>query len=172
MTDHLAPCEQQITEDDAFIAEALESASVPALMLAMVHMSGDTNLFEGDIKPGMAFMGEIQGFLTAEQQAEVRGQALQVIRDYREGGCQLPAPPDRKTVHKMMQFIVGDEVPEEYVDMMVEDSNLYGEDARAFRWDRDVDDTAKRNFRILVIGAGQSGVLAGIRLNEAGLPYT
>ncbi|MGI9294283.1 MAG: hypothetical protein ACR2PS_09900, partial [Pseudomonadales bacterium] len=43
MTDHLAPYEQQIAESDEFIAQALGSASVPALMIAMVHMGGDAS---------------------------------------------------------------------------------------------------------------------------------
>lgn len=172
MTDFIAPCEEQITEDDATIAAAIESASVPALMLSMLHMSGDNSILDGPIKPGMAFMGEIQGYLTPEQQAEVRAQALTVIKQFRNGGCELPAPPDKATVHRMMQFIVGDEVPEEYVDMMIEETSLYGVDERAFKWDKPVDDKTKQNFKVLVIGAGQSGVLAGIRMNEAGIPYT
>ena len=172
MTDFTAPCDEKITEDNASIAAALENTSIPALMMSMLHMSGDTSILDGEIKPGMAFMGEIQGFLTPEQQAEVRAKALDIIIDYRDRNCELPEPPNKEVVHKMMQFIVGDEVPEEYVEMMIEDTSIYGKDERAFSWDKPVSDSAKQNFKVLVIGAGQSGVLAGIRMNEAGIPYT
>lgn len=172
MTDFTAPCEEKITHSDSDIAAAIENTSIPALMMSMLHMSGDTSILDGEIKPGMAFMGEIQGFLSPEQQAEVRSNALNIIRDYRNRGCTLPEPPNKDTVHKMMQFIVGDDVPEEYVDMMIEDTSLYGKDERAFSWDKPVNNTDKENFKVLVIGAGQSGVLAGIRMNEAGLRYT
>ena len=160
-----------IQEDDAFIRQALEETSVPALMLSMMHMSGDYSLMDGEIKPGMAMMGEIQGYLTPEQQAQVREQALAIIRQYRDGGCELPPPPDRDTLHRMMQFIVGDEVPEEYLDLIIEESNLYGDDRRAFQWQQTPPESRLDDFKVLVIGAGQSGVLAGIRLNEAGIAY-
>lgn len=172
MTDFTAPCEEKINDDDAAIAAALEHTSIPALMMSMIHMSGDPALMDADIKPGMAFMGEIQGFLSAEQQTEIRQQALNIICAYRDRGCTLPEAPDKSIVHKMMQFIVGDEVAEEYVDMMIEDTSLYGKDERAFTWDKPVSDSDKKEFKVLVIGAGQSGILAGIRLNEAGINYT
>ncbi len=171
MTDPMLPAEKPVTESDAEIAAALESASIPALLLSMIHMSGDTAILDGDIKPNMAVLGEIQGFLTPEQQAEVRAQALPIIAAYRDRGCTLPPAPDRETLHRMMAFIVGDEVPPEYIDFTIEETNLYGDDRRAFRWDKDVPGARKQAFKTLVVGAGQSGVLAGIRLNEAGLPF-
>ena len=124
MTDFTAPCDEKITEDNATIAAALENTSIPALMMSMLHMSGDTSILDGEIKPGMAFMGEIQGFLTPEQQTEVRAKALEIIIDYRDRNCELPEPPNKEVVHKMMQFIVGDVVPEEYVEMMIEDTSI------------------------------------------------
>jgi 4-hydroxyacetophenone monooxygenase len=168
---HLRPAEEKITESDAFIARALEHAGIPALMMSMIHMSGDTSLLNGPIRPNTAILGEIDGFLPPEQKAEVRRQALGVIRQFRDSDCQLPPLPDADTVQRMMSFIVGENVPQEYVPMMMEEMNLAGEDSRALHWADEVSATQRQQFPVLVIGAGVGGILAGIRLAEAGIPF-
>jgi 4-hydroxyacetophenone monooxygenase len=161
-----------ITEDDATIAAALESASIPTLMMSMVQVTGDTSLLRGEIRPRTAVMSEVQGFLSEEEKAAVRRQALEVLKAYRDGGCKLPPLPSPETIHEMMSFMVGEAVPDEYVPMMLEEMELDGEDARAVPWHRSAPDERRRRFHVLVIGAGLSGILAAIRLEQAGIPYT
>ena len=74
MTQRLRPASAPIREDDAFIARALESASIPTLMLSLVHITGDTSILRGPIRPNLALMGEGQGSLTEAEKAEVRAQ--------------------------------------------------------------------------------------------------
>ena len=52
-----------ITADDATIKSALASANIPALMCALVHLTGDPSLLRGSIKPSAEFMGDPQGDL-------------------------------------------------------------------------------------------------------------
>ena len=40
-----------IPDDDELIARALEDASIPTLMMSMIHMSGDASLLDGTIRP-------------------------------------------------------------------------------------------------------------------------
>ena len=54
--------------------------------------------------------------------------------------------------------------------MMLEEMELDGVDAREV--ELDVDEAARAAFPVVVIGCGQSGLLAGIRLKEAGIPFT
>ncbi len=161
--------EAPITEDDAFIAEALESASIPTLMMALIHITGDPGLLDGPIRPGPAAMGGTQGGLPEEERAQVRAHALEVLKAFRDGGCRLPPPPSHETIIRMMSFMVGEEVPDEYLPMMLEEMALDG-DHRDVHWD-DVPAEARKSLRVLVIGAGMSGLLAAIRLEEAGIPY-
>ena len=168
---HLQPAQQPITEDDAFIAAALEHASVPTLMMSMIHMTGDAGLLRGAIKPHTAVLGEIQGYLEPEQQSQVRRQALEVVKQYRDRGCTLPELPVPDVIRRMMSFLVGQTVPEEYVPMMLEEMNLAGHDSRSLHWRRPVSRQKRERFKVIVIGAGLGGLLAGIRLGEAGIPY-
>ena len=162
---------EPISDDDATIARALESASIPTLMMSLIHVTGDASLLRGPIRPLRAVMGEVHGGLPEAERAEVRRQALAVLRAHRDRGCRLPPPPTLETVREMMSFMVGEPVPDEYAPMMLEEMELDGEDWRSVSWDG-VPEERRRAFHVLVIGAGMSGILAAIRLEQAGIPYT
>ena len=109
--------------------------------------------------------------MSEEDQAAVRAQALEVIKAYRDGGCKLPPPPSPETIHEMMCFLVGGDVPADYVPMMLEEMELDGRRTPAsFHLGREVSEEAKQAFHVVVIGCGMSGLLAAIRLEEAGFP--
>ena len=99
MTHRINPAGEPITDDDATIAAALEEASIPCLMMSMIHMTGDTGLLDGDIRPVMAFLNDMQCAMPPEQQAVVRRRALEVVKAYRDRGCTCllytsPSPRD------------------------------------------------------------------------------
>lgn len=100
-----------ITEDDETIRQALEDVSCPALLMSIIHMTGDASILDGDLRPQGIFLNEVQGFMSAQDQAAVRTRALEVIKSFRDGGCKLPPPPSPETIHRMMKFMVADEVP-------------------------------------------------------------
>jgi len=159
-----------ITDDDATIAAALEDVSIPTLMLSLVHMTGDAALIRGELKPQGLFLNEVQGYMSEPDKAEVRRIALDVITKYRDSGCVLPPPPSPALVREMMSWLVCEDVPDEYVPMMLEEMELDGADARKIELTAGLE--ARGEFPVVVIGCGQSGLLAGIRLQEAGIPFT
>ena len=172
MSEHLRPAEKPVTESDEFIAAQLEHASIPTLMMSLVHLTGDTSLLEGAIRPKVVMLGGFQGGLSDEEQASVRRIALQALRDYRDRGGTLPPQPSPELIQRMMNFMVGERVGDEYVPMMLEELALDGNDSRAPRWSREVPDAVRGRFHVLVIGAGMSGLLQALRLKEAGIPFT
>jgi 4-hydroxyacetophenone monooxygenase len=157
---------QPFTTSDEEIAEALLDVSIPTLMLSLVHMSGDAGLIRGELKPAGLFLNEVQGYMSEADKAAVRKIALEVIADYRDRGCQEPEPIGQELLQEMMQWLVCEPVPAEYVPMLLEEMELDGTDSRA------VLGTPADNFPVVVIGCGESGLLAGIRLKEAGVPFT
>ncbi len=155
---------------DEDIALALTDLSIPTLMLSLVHMTGDPELIRGKLKPAGLFLNEVQGYMTEEDKAEVRALALPIIADYRDRGCPEPVPIEPDLIHEMMTWLVCEDVPYEYVPMLVEEMELDGADVR--RVAPAGDEEARQAFPVVVIGCGQSGLLAGIRLSEAGIPFT
>ena len=156
------------TSDEDIVA-ALGDVSIPTLMLSLVHMAGDAELIRGRLRPAGLFLNEVQGYMTEEDKAEVRAIALEVIRDYRDRGCPEPAPISSALLHEMMGWLVCEEVPAEYVPMLMEEMELDGTDQR--RVTVPADQASRDAFPVVVIGCGQSGLLAGIRLREAGIPF-
>lgn len=155
-------------ESDQAIAQALASASVPTLMAAMMLISGDYSLMDGPIKPGQGVLGEVQGFMSEDDKAAVRAQALKVLQRYRDSNYQLPTLPDNETLYRMMCFVAGAELPRDSVAMMLEELALGDPDPRAAKPSANVDNT----HRVIIIGGGMSGILAAIRLQQANIAYT
>ena len=56
--------------------------------------------------------------------------------------------------------------------MFLEDLHLDGSDAGAITWGDDIPADVKADAHVVVIGCGEAGLLAGIRLAQAGLPFT
>jgi 4-hydroxyacetophenone monooxygenase len=155
---------------DEQIAEALLDVSIPTLMLSLVHMTGDPELIRGRLRPAGLVLNEVQGRMSEADKAEVRALALPIIADYRDRGCPEPEPISAQLLHEMMNWLVCEDVPDEYVPMLMEEMELDGSDAR--RVDVHAGPEARSAFPVVVVGCGESGLLAGIRLKEAGIPFT
>ena len=153
---------------DAEIAEALLDVSIPTLLLSLVHLTGDPALIRGSLKPAGLFLNEVQGFMSEEDKTAARDLALTILCSYRDAGCPEPAPLSAEVVHEMMEWLVCEPVPDEYVPMLLEEMELDGEDERAVRSEGPATWTRPP---VVVIGCGESGLLAGIRLKEAGIPF-
>jgi 4-hydroxyacetophenone monooxygenase len=121
---------EPFTTSDEDIAAALEDVSIPTLLLSLVHMSGNPDLIRGRLRPAGLFLNEVQGYMTEEDKAEARVLALEVIRDYRDRGCPEPEPVSAALLHEMMAWLVCEEVPDEYVPMLMEEMELDGSEAR------------------------------------------
>ena len=163
---------QPITEDDATIAAALEDADIPTLMVALVHLTGDLSGLRGDIRPVGGFMAAPQGGLTAAQQAGVKAQALEVLKAYRDGKGLLPKVPDEAAIRQMMNFLVGADLPGEYIPFLASELSLHGEDPFGQPAIDAIPREQRATLKTIIIGSGMSGILAAIRLQEAGMPYT
>ncbi len=161
-----------ISEDDTFLKVALAEAHIPALMAALVHITGDPQILRGAIKPNNAVLGDMQAGIPEKDQEEIRKTALKALREYRDRGCTLPPPPSPEIVLETVKFLVAQDIPDAYTNFLLEELALYGESGSAHDAEPiELTDKAK-NFRVGIIGAGMSGILAGIKLKQAGIPFT
>lgn len=156
------------TTATADIAAALEQVSIPTLLLSLVHITGDPRYIRHYRQAGL-FLNEIQGFMPEEDKGRARADALAVLTDYRDRGCPEPAPLDPALIIEMLEWAACEPVPEQYLPMLAEEMDLDGRDPRR---PAPLPAAAAAQCPVVVIGCGQSGLLAGIRLRQAGIPFT
>jgi 4-hydroxyacetophenone monooxygenase len=158
-------------DDEAAIAKALQDASAPALLCSLVHMTGDPSWIRGAWRPREAGPLVLQGGMSDEEQDAVRQAALPVIAAYRDGGCQT-RPASREVLAEMMDFLACRELPTRQRDLFFFDLQFDGADSAAITWGDEIPANVKADSPVIVIGAGMAGINAGIRLTQAGLPFT
>lgn len=157
---------QPFTTPDADIAAALEQVSIPTLLLSLVHITGDPRYIR-EFKQAGLFLNEVQGFMSEEDKARVREVALPVIADYRDRGCPVPDPLPAELVREMLDWAACEAVDDDNLPLVLEELDLEGVDPRRPTTLEDTD-----GFRVVVIGCGESGVLAGVRLKQADIDFT
>ncbi|MBV9319545.1 MAG: NAD(P)/FAD-dependent oxidoreductase [Mycobacterium sp.] len=159
---------EPFTTPTAEIAAALEQVSIPTLLLSLVHITGDPR-FIREFKPAGTFLNEVQGFMSEQEKARARATALPVITDYRDRGCPEPAPLRHELIKEMMDWAACETVPDDYLPLLLEEIDFDGVDPR-----RPASLNAERaaELPLVVIGCGESGILAGIRLKQANIPFT
>jgi 4-hydroxyacetophenone monooxygenase len=161
-----------IADSDEIIRGALESAHLPSLIAALVHVTGDASLVAGDIKPIYDFFGDGQGGLTEEQRSRTKELALAALKAYRDRGHKLPPQPSFDDVRSMMSFVAGADIQDQYIPFLIEELALEGKDPKEPKWPATITESQRGQFHVLIVGAGMSGILAGIRLKQAGVPFT
>jgi 4-hydroxyacetophenone monooxygenase len=161
-----------ITKPTAVEVEAaLAQAHLPSLLMALIHLTGDEALIDRYPRPVYDFFGDGQGGLPAEAQADIRARAKDAILAHL-GGAAMPPPPAPALVRRMMDYVAGADIPERYEPFLREELGLGAADAKRPHWDSPKLKDAAAKLSVLIIGAGMSGLLAAIRLKQAGIAFT
>ena len=153
--------------DDALMEAALEHAVIPPLLAALAAALRDPALLPADLRPDLSQLMDPTAGLSPAQQAAARQLALRLLVQLRESGStEVQAlPPDE--LRPLLAFLSGQDEVDDYLELLRDELAL-GEDARAPAWHKD-DLAPDRPFRVAVIGAGMSGLVAALRLRQAGL---
>jgi 4-hydroxyacetophenone monooxygenase len=161
---------QPITAHDAALESAIADAQLPALVAALAFLTGDASLLRDTLRPDSTFAAGEQGGMTPERQAEGRALALHVLARYRDQGCPPAPPPDAALVLQIVDWMTGGKATADYVPLLLEELAITSADPRAPAWSkREI--APQRSFLVAIIGSGMSGLLAGIRLKQAGVPF-
>ena len=161
-----------IREDDDTIRDALEHANAPVTLAALVHLTGNVELLRGGIRVDNNRARDLQRGIGTKQQANIRAMALQVLTDYRDRGCPAPPPLAPEALREILRFITGEELDEDIVRFLIEESEFETDDAYGVGGFDAIPADTRRRFHVVVVGAGMSGLLAGYRLKQAGLSFT
>ena len=161
---------EPITASDDEIRRALDDAEIAPLLPALAYLTGDLTLLREDLRPDPLLFAMPQAGLSDEQAAAVRALALKTLIRYRDDGCNpAPAPSDSQLL-QILEFTVGGVPMAPYLPLLEEELAYRGEDRRAPGWQLD-ELALGADFRVLIIGAGMSGLLTARRLQQAGVPY-
>jgi 4-hydroxyacetophenone monooxygenase len=159
-----------ITDDDDVIRAALRHAEVPALLPALAYATGDLTLLRPHLRPDPARMLEPDAGISEEQKAEAFDLAFDALVRFRDGGGRMAPPPGTEALRAMLEFAVGGAAMDDYLPLFREELAVGSEDLRAPDWRKD-DLAPDREFRVGIVGAGMSGLVAAHRLAQAGVPY-
>lgn len=164
-----------ITASDAELRAALADAELQPLLPSLAYLTGDLSYLRDDLKYDPILAAMPDGAYTTEQARQIRELAFDVLVRLRDGALR-PAPvPDDADLLRIMDFAVGGAATMgmelgPYLPLLEEELSYRGEDRRAPGF-RAEDVAPDRPFEVLVIGAGMSGLLAGHRLRQAGVPF-
>jgi 4-hydroxyacetophenone monooxygenase len=157
-------------DDEARLRDALQFANIPVLLMILTQLTGDMAWLAPPYAPtrtrGMD--DNDTGGLPADLQAIVRAAALRAMLDARRCAT-TPDAPDETVMATMMSACMGEPVPAEYSALMLEE---LGQRSREPEWDQVPDAARLAAFRVLIVGAGVSGLCAAINLQRLGIRYT
>ena len=153
-----------MTEEQQF-KEAIAVANIPTLLMVLVQLSGDKRWLDAPYKPKRprGVDDNDTGGLSEEIQLEIRAAALDAILAWKGGKPAVLNPSDQDLV-EMLTVAMGETVPAEYGAMT---SAQLGQ--TPMLWDQKMD--IPEGFKVIVIGAGVSGLVAAVNLGAAGIPY-
>ena len=154
--------------DGERLRSALAGADLRVLLMVVFHLSGDRRWLEAPFQPrrDVNLIAAEDAGLAREEQDEIRA-AAHALRSDAASTAAIGDPGDALMV-EMMSVCLGERVPEEYAPMMREE---LGFTSRDVEWPSRRQPAAASQRRVLIVGAGASGIAMGARLGRLGIPY-
>ena len=167
MADSIVP----LKASDETIRSALEHAHIPALINALVHLTHDLSLLDGDIKPAQSLLGgDPNAAIADEQKQSIRNLAFDALTKYRDQPHELYQPNEQEAL-RMASFLTGVELNDEYAEFALAELAIDGSETFPTEDFSSIPEDQKSSFKVLIVGAGMSGLLAAIRCQDAGIPF-
>jgi 4-hydroxyacetophenone monooxygenase len=153
--------------DDDTLRAALAQAEVPPLLPALASALDDLSLIPDHLRPDLSVLMDPTAGLSYQQQEEAKGLAFEALCRLREKGAPAQETPELDDLRHLLEFISGGTNVEPYLELLREELAL-GEDLRTPSWTK-AEIAPDRPFKVAVIGAGMSGLVAAHRLRQAGV---
>jgi len=169
----MTTAKKQVARPAEFDAEEvrriLDKADCNILRMALYQLTGD---------PALAAMGvekqSLRGgvfsrtVLAAEHHEEVKRKALLLLM---QGQLHPVTPPGRDESRRLMELFGGEPLTDQEFDLGVEEL-AFDAFPREAHWNDRPPQAVVDSYPVLIVGAGMSGIMAGIQLGRLGIPYT
>ena len=154
--------------DRETLSKAIAHANVPVLELVLVHLTGERRWIEPPYAPerNRGLDENVTGGLSETLQRDVRGAAEAAIAAWLEGAAPAVPEPPHALLVEMLAVSMGEAVPPEYGPLLAHELRA------AFTPEPVPEIQLPDGYRILIVGAGLSGLAMALRLREAGIAAT
>jgi 4-hydroxyacetophenone monooxygenase len=157
----------RLTLDPDVAQRAVTAADMRALLMMVFHHTGDRYWLSERFRPvrDIRLIAPEDAGLPVDVQGEIRDAATAVLTG--TGDPVVPQPDDVLFL-EMMNIALGESVPSEYLPMMREQmglTSLLGAEGRR------ESAPATESPTVLIVGAGESGIVLGAILNDLGVNY-
>jgi 4-hydroxyacetophenone monooxygenase len=145
------------------LARALERANLPALVPVLFQLTGDRRWLGEPYRPtrSRGMDNNDSGGFTAEVAGELRAAVLDAVLAYEAGTPAAVPAPTGALLRELLSLANGEPAPADYTEMLAEDLGFVPGEPPVAPVGTDLD--------AIIIGAGVSGLLAALKLREAGI---
>ncbi|GAC68529.1 flavin-containing monooxygenase [Gordonia soli] len=161
---------------DAELDDGLARSNLPILLGSLAMLTGDDRWLTAPYTPtAPTDLGDHDtGGFDEELQSQIRAEAREILRGWRDGTVVLPTtPPSPDRLVRALSVMLGEPIPEGYGQLLGEEMGIYPRFSAptSTQPDSTASPTARTQFRVVIIGAGISGIAMAIRLGQAGVDY-
>jgi 4-hydroxyacetophenone monooxygenase len=161
--------------DEARLRSTVGAANLPTLLMVLFHLTGEAKWLRDPYRPSRSRgLGPNDGGGFSPQIAEeIRSAAVQAIIRWSHGVPAVAAEPPPALLQEMLSICMGEEVPAEYERLMREEILFISPlpTARLQSESTIVDFDSAPGFRVVVVGAGISGLIAAVQLRRLRVPF-
>src|SRR4051812_28837064 len=106
--------------------EVLKDAHLPALLVALVQLTGDDSWLRPEWTPTYSPLDRNDPGIPAEEQAKIRELAKAAILAHPAGAPPKIRAPELPLLRRMMDFVAGAPIPEGYSDFLLDELAISG----------------------------------------------
>lgn len=150
------------------LRDRIHAAETPALLMLVAHVTDDPTVLRPEWRPNPDLLPA--GTLDPEVAAQVREYCLARLDPFLEAASDWPLRPSREVLEAIGAWSLGSAAAD-IPDLLDAAFVAEHDDRRAPGWHRK-DLAGDRSIRVAIIGAGFSGLLAGLRMKQAGVEFT
>lgn len=156
---------EPLLPDSEVLRRALASVDPSDLLMTYAYLTHDRDLLERMAPHIRPLFGLEPTAIPDELVEELRSKAFIALTT---AGATRGEMPSRELMQRIMSVGMGEQVDDEFVDLLFEQCGFVVPQARKSRADRTM---PPQGFKVLLVGAGLTGLAAGIKLKEAGYDY-
>jgi 4-hydroxyacetophenone monooxygenase len=168
----------KMTESEAFALNrvdenelrhhVLSGADLPVLLMTVAHTTGDLSILRDEWRP-IDVLGVARCDVSAAEEEHIRETCLQYLERYWASNATLLGRPSYDLLRGIGEWFLGNAI-EPYIQLLAEELVVGSDDLRRPQWTKQAIDP-ERPFRVVIIGAGESGIILAVRLKQAGIPF-